>query len=273
MIPGIWDVDNATYHAECTVVGHSMLEDYRQSVRLYEERYITKTLQRDEPTPQMVLGTAVHALLLQPQQWQHLLAVAPAACDRRTKLGKETWERFTAECDGKTIIAGDQFGTALAMADAVRRNELAHDLLADPGRSELAIRWEGPHGVPCKAMFDRQLDVGISLDLKTAADPSPSAWPRAAASYGYHRQAALYILGREAVFGIHPTVPFYHLVIGNRAPYDCVVYQLDADALMLGLTEIDDLLRDLAMRRATDQWRGRWDNEVFKVSLPKWSFA
>ena len=64
--------------------------------------HVAGTMKPPEPSASMVLGTAVHSMLLEPDK--DSIAVAPAI-NRRTNAGKEKWEEFSidAETKGKTV--------------------------------------------------------------------------------------------------------------------------------------------------------------------------
>lgn len=265
---GIWQVDAKAYHADTSAVSHSMLEDFRRSIPLYHGRYVVSTLQRDEPTPSMVLGTALHALVLQPERFDDLVAVAPE-CDRRTKAGKTALEEFQSVAVGKTVISREQHWTARQMVDGIQRNSLAWELLQARGRSELSLRWEHPFEVACKSRLDRVAD-GFSLDVKTSVDPSPDAWSKQAAGFGYHRQQAFYQDALRKT--LDKSGPFYFVVVGNSPPYECAVYQLDEDAVEIGRQQNAELIAELQNCLLCDQWEGRWSGQVYRVKLPAWAF-
>lgn len=269
--PGVWDIDPAGYHADTTATNHHALEDFRESVPLYYQRYVSQTLARTEPTDAMKLGTALHALVLQPERVDELVGVAPEG-DRRTKAGKEAWAAFQATAGGKTVVTQEQWCAARMMADSVLAHGLARDLLTSPGRSELAVRWLHPSlEVPLKVLFDRQLDCGVSLDIKTAAEPHPAAWVRQAVNFGIHRQAALYLDGRQHGLGVHGE-EFLHIVVGSKPPYECLVVALDESALLLGRQQNEETLHKLHGRLMCDDWQSEWADEIVRLSLPRWAY-
>ena len=61
-----------------------------------------------EDTPSLLFGRAAHKYILETYDFYNEFAVAPN-CDRRTKEGKETWNKFVAESDGKDVITQEQF--------------------------------------------------------------------------------------------------------------------------------------------------------------------
>lgn len=267
---GIWDVDAKTYHADSTAISHSALEKFRISPLLYHQLYVAKTLPFDPPTPSMLLGTALHALLLEPEKFGELVAVAPNV-DGRTKEGKAAKERFAEISAGKAIITTEQMATVQGMADGVQRNCMAADLLSAVGRSELSIRWtDESTRLECKARFDRVLDCGVAVDVKTTIDPRPPQWSRQAASLGYHKSAAHYLEGWRRAGDRSGPLEYLHLLVGSQPPYESAIVCFDAAALDMGRRENVETLLRLAECFERDDWSGPWSGQVNHVGLPKY---
>ena len=59
-------------------------------------------------TPSLLFGRAAHKYILETYDFYNEFAIAPI-CDRRTKEGKEKWNKFVSESDGKDVITQEQF--------------------------------------------------------------------------------------------------------------------------------------------------------------------
>jgi len=268
---GIWDVDNTAYHADCDCVSHSALEDFRSSAKRYFLRYVEQSLPRKLPTKEMQLGSALHVKLLEPERWEQLIAIAPDV-DRRSKNGKAEWEAFLVGSNGRIGIDEEQCALSDAMAESVQAHDTAPNLLSAEGRNELAIRWVDPvTGVLCKAKFDRLLDSGVIVDLKSASDPSPEGWARSAAQYGYHRQTAWYESGAEDIF--HSNYIRLHIVVGTEGPHEVAVYELDEGSIKLGRDQNAVNLRRLAECRKSGRWMHSWNQGIARVAVSRWAFT
>ena len=77
-----------------------------------------------EPTPALILGSAIHCAVLQPELYGSLYATAPEGIDRRTSAGKASWAEFATLNEGKTILKAEDALTVEQMSTAAR------DLLA-----------------------------------------------------------------------------------------------------------------------------------------------
>jgi hypothetical protein len=143
-------------------------------------------------------------------------------------------------------------------------------LLSDGQPEVSAYALDEPTGVTRRGRFD-WLGRSILTDYKTAASSQPSVFAKAAASNGYHMQAAWYLdLARDLG---HPAQAFAFIVQEKTPPYIVTVVELDARAVDRG--------RELN-RRALERFRdctasGIWppyvaDDTFTTVSLPPWAF-
>jgi hypothetical protein len=172
----------------------------------------------------LIVGSALHCLLLEPDQFETRYVLPPTDAPRRptekqleqptakpgTKAyatwqhacGQENWwQAFDAEHDGKTFLSAKDH----QMATDLHRTVLDHPALGPwfaPGpnpRNELTITWaDPPTGAPCKARLDavRLMPDHIRiLDVKSALDASPGGFGRDAVKFGYLLQGAFYTDG------------------------------------------------------------------------------
>lgn len=267
---GAWDCTNEQYHADASHLNASALKLFRRSPAKYHRRYV-QGLDQKQPTDSMVLGSLVHALVLEPSSVDSLFAVAPK-CDRRTTVGKAQWAEFVIWSAGKQAVAEDVFATAQNIAAAVRGDTFAKMLLGLDGVAERAIRWtDEATGTPCKAKPDFASESsGTLIDLKTCQDASLAGFSRQMAAFEYHCQAAWYCAGWEALTGTRPA--FVFIAVETDPPYEVACHEIDENSLALGHDMNMRALRELAQCRATDQWEPAWRQQINVLSLPAWAF-
>jgi exodeoxyribonuclease VIII len=225
------------------------------------------------PLPQttaMLVGSAFHALVLEPVFFPARYAVAPAGIDRRTKAGKEAFAEFEASATDKTILTADQDNTVRQMAAAVSRHPTASRLLSMCGQRELSIAWTDEEtGIPCKCRIDAYAKTnGLVIDLKTSDDASLAAFSRTCAKYGYHAQSAFYLDGLLNA-GAYSS-KFIFVVAEKSAPYAVAVYLADKDMIDAGRLKYQECLRLHAECSAADNWPG-YPEEVQTITLPPWA--
>lgn len=182
------------------------------------------------------------------------------------KAAKETRETVVAS-GGYAILSGD-LPAIDGMEAALRGHSEARRLLVDePGGWEVSVFSE-VDGVPSKARFDRLLDSGVAVDVKTTkAGPGEYALTRAVLDYGYEIQRAHY----EAVAagaGIE-LERFVFVFVQNVPPHHVTVVELDEAFMARG-----QALRDLALNRYlhpdfTDPYPGASGSLV--LELPRWA--
>lgn len=278
---GPWNVTRDEYHRCRQCLSNSALSDFRASVPLFHGRHVTGEIPPKDSTDAMNLGTALHLLALEPERFDAEVAIAPDV-DRRTKEGKAAWFAFTESllesvgpsAFAKLVITQEQHDTCRRMADAIRRDDMAWNLIDAPGRAELPIRWQhAESGLWVRNLLDKRIEdgpfAGVIVDLKTSSDPAPGPFAKSAANFGYHCQAALYARGAEACFGSLPD--FVFIVVGSSEPHEVACYVLDGDAFALGDRLNNDALGEIAERKRTNAWGSRWANRVQTLSLPRWA--
>lgn len=200
-----------------------------------------------DPTPAMILGTAMHLLTLQPER-EGEIAVWDG--DRR---GKE-WAAFKAENAAKLILKRDDYDNAKAMALAVLEHPVAAALLAHTVR-EAPVFWTDPAtGLLCKARLDAA-KPGAVIDLKSARDVSPRAFGRQSAALDYPGQLAHY---HEAwVEYAKHDVSCYIIAVESDVPHDVAVYELDDVVMAAARARRRAYLDRVAECTATGIWPGQ----------------
>lgn len=244
-------------------VSHSALEVFRQSIPEYHATYISKTLERAEPTAAMSLGTALHCRVLTPERWDDEIALT-VDFDKRTIAGKKAWGEFSLAAAGKTVITTSQMAVVQRMAVAV----LANSEVLSCGLAEDPRQWvHDETGLACKGLLDYHVAGKYIVDVKTAADPTPEAFARQAANYGYFRQAAFYNYRREITGGL---LPFFFVVVGTAPPHECIVYEVEEHSMSVARDQNDRLMRELRECLDFNSWGSRWA-KTQSLTMPRWA--
>lgn len=262
-------MQNADYHRHLAV-SKSGLDQIAKSPLHYWARYLDPNRVWPEPTPAMRLGTALHTHVLELDQWDNQIAVAPGDINRRTKEGKEQWAAFEADAKRKTVITADDAEVVMAMGRSVWRHPAAAMLLHWQGKAETTHMWTDPTtGAECKCRPDWLTNDGnLIIDLKTTEDASPSGFQRSVANYRYHVQASWYLDGVKAATGHRPD-QFIFICVEKKPPYAVAVYAADAEMIQIGAeTAARDLTR-LVECKASNTWPG-YSDQIEPISLPPW---
>lgn len=259
---------NAEYHAD-PAISHSQVEVFRKSPRLFNARFIERSIVREE-SDSLRVGTYVHSLVLEPESLGQYV-VAPK-CDRRTTTGKATWASFVEGATGKTVVDAEEWALANAIAESVLANGLARTLLSgtilDGSTKEESIFWTHPtEFLELRARLDC-VKPNMIVDLKTARDSSPEGFAKAAANWGYARQAAWY---REAYRQMHgDDADFVFIVVEKEPPYCIGIYDLDPAWLERAHQQNEAAIRDIARRLDTEDWSSPQENRITTLAPPAW---
>jgi exodeoxyribonuclease VIII len=225
-------------------------------------KYYKQHLNEKLPTPSMVLGTAVHCAVLEPDTFKDRYAVAPQ-CDKRTKEGKAIWAEL--EAHNKIILSASDYEAVEGMSQSVLSHETASKLL-EKGDPEVSI-FTDIEGIPAKARLDWYRN-GIILDLKTTQAADPDSFSKSCANFGYALQCALY-LDLCAAIGLEAHT-FIFIVVESSAPFLCTAYELDDLSIEWGRDHYKSALNKFRECMALDDWPG-FPQEITTISLPSWT--
>ena len=263
-------LENADYHRH-NAVSKSHLDQVARSPLHYWARYIDPNRVVPEPTPAMLVGTAVHSHVLELDQWDARYVTAPEGIDRRTKAGKAEWDAFTVAAGNRTVLSKADAEQVMRMGHAVYSHPAAAMLLKQlPGKAETTWMWtDEASGLECKCRPDWLTDdCSLIIDLKTTEDASPAGFRKSIANWRYHVQASWYLDGIERATGTRPD-HFVFVVVEKRPPYAVAVYAADAEMIAAGAKQSRLDLDTLAVCKAADAWPG-YSDQIETISLPAW---
>lgn len=182
------------------------------------------------------------------------------------KAAQQQRETITAS-GGYAILPGD-IPLLDGMEAAVTAHSEAYRLLVEAsGVWEVSVFGE-VDDVPCKARFDRLLDDGTAVDVKTTKQgPGSYALTRAVLDYGYEIQQTHYEAVAEAA-DIKLSA-FKFVFVQNTPPHHVTVVELDEAFLERGKA-----LRELALQRLlhptmVEAYTGQ--TGTLELSLPRWA--
>lgn len=263
--PGIYPGVPFTEYQHWDAVNNSLL--WRLKMRS-PAHAIHERLHPAEPTPALVFGQALHALILEPATWEERFAIKPE-CDRRTKDGKATYEAFLEFKGDKQEVSQSDFDTIEAIANSVRAQQCRELICA--GRSEVSIVWEDQGtGLLLKGRLDYERADGWNhfiTDVKTTEDASEYGFALSIAKYGYYQAAAMYCDGWKAITGDDSM--FVWLAVEKKPPYVTKVWECHEDLLAAGRNSYHEALRICALCMKENRWPayGDWPSII---TGPEW---
>tara|TARA_R100001443_G_scaffold21957_1_gene34164 strand:- start:2404 stop:3222 length:819 start_codon:yes stop_codon:yes gene_type:complete len=179
-------------------------------------------------TAAMKFGTAFHMLVLENLDFNKHYAIEPDGIDKRTTLGKVTWEKFVEKSHGKEHLAHKDYFQMLEMRTQLMQHE-HYSLLENCNQFEKIYLWKNEVlDIKCKGKLDAvNTTEKYIVDLKTTRDANPEAFKEVIINQKYHMQAAFYCdaLGYK---------DYYIYAIEKLRPHCMCVYKMSEDMLKAG---------------------------------------
>lgn len=218
-------------------------------------------------TAAFAVGRAAHVLALGEGAFEKQFVISPYD-EFRTNESK-AW-RAAQQAEGFTVLKRAEAEQIAAMANALTSNPLYRKAMHD-GVGEVSYIWQDPvTGIWLKARPDwTPLGAMRPLyDLKTTVSAAPAAINKSVFEYGYHVQAALALMGVEAVMG-EQRPGFCLLFLEKTAPYSVTFAAFDEADILFGRQIIRKTLDAMARCIETGRWPHYTDTPVM-IQRPRW---
>jgi hypothetical protein len=207
------------------------------------------------PTPDMLLGSAIHIAILEPEQL--LLRCVLWEGDRRGNK----WKEFKAAHAGKIILTQSEYETCLDIKEAVLNHPEAGTLIKG-GKSEVTVTWEDDQtGLSCKGRIDHVTPEGHLVDLKTTkTDIDQRRFGASATHMFIHAQMAMYTDGLTVT---NKAPEKQHIIaVEQLPPHDVAVFPMWDVPIDVGRKKYQSWLANLQECLMLDKWPGRYPEEV-----------
>lgn len=272
-------LSNAEYHA-LDYVSKSHLDLVDKSPFHYWDRYINPDRVIPEPTKQMIIGSAFHSLVLEPDVFETEFMVEavdapkrPTATQRNAKKPSNQtldaiafWESFDNKAKGKTILSLEDIERLTIMKQRIVEHPAASTILNLSGVAEQSYQWKDEKtGELCKSRPDFHTDDGtLIVDLKTTSDASELGFQKSVHNFRYHVQAGFYLRS------IKEAQQFVFIAVETKPPYLVAVYNASTDMINAGNRVADKNLETLANCRKSGKWLG-YSEEITTLELPRFN--
>jgi hypothetical protein len=234
--------------------------------------------------PAFIFGGAVHCRILEPEKFDLRYAVfldeeqvddgeGGTRTKKKQRRGK-AWDAWKAEHPGRIALTPKDIERVHLIAERIEKavspgHALARDMLRG-GRREEAVQWiDEQTGLSCKGRLD-YIRPDLLIDLKTARNPSFSAFQRATFDYGYQAQVAFYDSGARAARLINGRRNPWLIALQPTKPYDVACFELDDATLNHGRKVYRHMLQQLVACTQADHWPGVAP-EAQLLTMPPWA--
>lgn len=266
------NISNDEYHRDTKRISNSMLSVFLESPPRFHAMYIAKTL-KGESGDQFTIGSAAHDILL--EGGDKVIEIPPEVLSIDGKRSGGNWKMWSSLNADKIQLKRDDYRQVMAMVESVRNRKSAAEILSWEGSREETVTWHDEEtGFDLRCRMDIRTQNPhtkkiIVADLKTTQSVQLSAFAANAYRYGYHRQAAFYEMGVEALLGERPE--FFFIAVEKSPPYVCRVVEFSEAFMERGRRSVRQGLKALALRYALNDWDVEGGDLI--VSLPEPRFA
>lgn len=258
-------LSNKKYHSG-PGISKSQLDDIAESPATYIWRKSAPV--DEEKLKALDMGTALHCLLLEPEEFKDRFIIAPEF-NRRTSAGKDEEKEFLAYCAelGKTIISFEDDRKLQLMRESVFAHPDARWLLEQDGICEGSLYWtDSETDELCRCRPDKMIPKHhILCDVKKVDDMG--RFERHVEEFRYHVQDAMYSDGFFQIYGEIPD--FIFLAVSSSI--ECGRYPVRVRPLELEWKESGRELyrRDLLKYhecRVNNDW-----HDLIPLNRPAWA--
>ena len=239
------------------------LSDLAVSAAHYKARRL------DAPTfPAAALGSAVHALVLEPERAVTDVLTAPT--EVLGKSGSKNTNAYrdwaAAQAPGAMILSADEYDAAQYTRDSVLAHPIAAELLQG-GSAECSMFWTDGMGQRRKCRPDYLSTRGY-VDLKTTICAKPEVFGKQAANLHYHWSAAWTV---DIGHGLASVLSdYYFIAVEKTAPWAVCVFSTPQDLVDLAREEIAPLYHLYRACVEYDTWPS-YSQDIETLTLPRWA--
>lgn len=258
-------LSNKQYHSG-PGISKSQLDDIAESPATYIWRKSAPV--DEEKLKALDMGTALHCLLLEPEEFKDRFIIAPEF-NRRTNAGKDEEKEFLAYCAelGKTIISFEDDRKLQLMRESVFAHPDARWLLEQDGICEGSLYWTDAETEElCRCRPDKMIPKHhILCDVKKVDDMA--RFERHVEEFRYHVQDAMYSDGFFQIYGEIPD--FIFLAVSSsieRGRYPVRVRPLELEWKESGKELYRRDLRKFHECRVNNDW-----HDLIPLNRPAWA--
>lgn len=275
--PGIYDEPNKAYHAGCGV-SSSELKKLLLSGAHYDE-YLRNP---PEQSKEMVLGSMVHTMLLEPEKFEFEYHTG----EFNVRRGKD-YEAALKAAEGKTLVSREDVEKAAAIVEGFKAHAKDHPYLNGKqynlleGVKEHSFYSTCPHtGILRKVRPDNITPTRVITDIKTTRNAGFDSFQKSIVDFGYYLSAAYYLqVVKDTIaqnpeqakeLGLVTPEVFCIVAIESEAPHAVQTYFLNGESIRIGEQHVLKALKTLLECATTGKWEG-YPKKMVEIGLPNWA--
>lgn len=221
------------------------------------------------------LGTAIHAVLLEPDTAGDLITVPPdSVLAKNGARSGNAWKQWKTEQDnaGLLVLTQAQWDNCMRMRESVWENP-EHEYVREflNGYRESTIIWNDPiYGFRRKCRPDVLPGKLMCVNLKSTRSAKAEKFGKDAINMKYHWSAALELEGLSILTGMEHR-DYIFVCVENDIPFDVAVFHTPYDIIEQARWELEPLIQQYADCLTNDDWPG-YPCQVQALYVPKWAY-
>jgi len=265
---------NKEYH-ENKSLGASLLKEVLLNAKKFKQLWDGELKIEGK---QLDIGSALHKIVLEPDEFNDEFAVAPVV-NKRTKAGKEEWENFIKQNEGKIVLSAEDMNLVESMkTKLLRLPNLKKWLEVGVAEKSFFTEIDGVH-IKCRPDLLVKTKKGyIVIDLKTmSGEATADNFAKTSASFLYHLQEAVYrkVLSDNGL----KVINFIFAGVSKLDYSGAGYFEHDYTALELGEDLLQKALFKFQWCLNNDEWKeGRFDfinggfEKISTITLPNYAW-
>lgn len=259
------ELSNAEYRRYPAISQSDLKACYSNPMLYHEQRG-----KPSEPTASQQFGVDLEAYVRGERD--HVTVVPAEALSANGHRRGKQWTEFVKQQGDRRLVTAD-YVEDLRRANANIHNHAAANRLINSPTAVWHERFAWTcelTGLQLKCEMDL-IDANLECisDLKTSADIDLHSFERDVIKWGYDVQAEMY--RRAARLLLDEDWSYAWVVVRNRPPFDCEVYEASQQLLLHGSRRLDERLEFYAECEKSRQWLSRTHGIVQTVYPPRWS--
>ena len=211
-----------------------------------------------EQTEALLFGSALHKYILETSDFSKEYVIAPSV-DRRTKEGKETYQKFIEASEGLTVITQDQFNQIVEMSTVLDQDQDIYAFITGSEHEKVFTDTDEETNEKVKVKADmlyRDIATGrlTIIDYKTTQSCEEKAFYSSCRKFGYQFQAGMYTEIIES--NLLEKCQFIFIAQEKTPPYAARIFVCSEDWVNTGKKQYHDLLRQYHACKEADNWYG-----------------
>jgi hypothetical protein len=257
-----------SYHEDFQSVSKTMLNHFVDSHKEYATYYVHRTHSPPAPKKQMLIGSAVHDILLEKFDFDKVIAVYDESCFKRDGKTREILNslnpgpaaEFRDMFPDRYCLKPDEAQVVHDVCNAVHDHALG-DLIRHPeAKFEQPIYWQCEvTGLNCRCCPDFLIDMGdhvLCYDLKVTEQPKPNDFARVANRFRYWLQDAHYSAGIQSHYKKPVQFKFWVVEAGGLCRVSPRLYDPSSRDMAMESYRLEMAL--LKQCYATGDWADEW---------------